>query len=90
MNYTELSIDDNNLYNLYFACDQLVIAQEQDELNYMIRKLKENYQEAGLTMNTNKSGYLIICKDDPDNLELEQENTNNVRTCKYLGVTYIQ
>lgn len=35
---------------LYFADDQVVMAEDEDDLNYMVRKLKE-YTVNGLRMN---------------------------------------
>lgn len=42
-----LKIDDNNQCCVYFADDQLVIAEGHDDIKYMIRQLKESYNEAG-------------------------------------------
>lgn len=54
----------------------------------MIRKLKGSYQEAGFTINTNKSEYIIIGNDDLDNLRQKQKNIKWVRTCKFLRVLF--
>lgn len=67
-----------NCVSLYFAKYQVVIAEDLDDQNDKIRKLKKNYQEAGLTIKTNMSEYSIIGNDDLDNLELE--HTEGVRT----------
>lgn len=53
-----------------FSDEQVVIADDRDDLSCMIRKLKGGCLEAGLptqtiqTTNKNKSEYLIIGKED--------------------------
>ena len=46
-----LRVGDDNLFTLYFGDDQIVVAEHDEDLEYMVRKLKEEYDAAGLTMN---------------------------------------
>jgi hypothetical protein len=42
------------VYSLNFADDQLLLAQDPDDMEYVARKLKEEYEEWGLTINLEK------------------------------------
>ena len=52
--------ESHTLYTLQFADDQILLANDRDDLQYMARKLAEEYAEAGLTINTAKTKYLCI------------------------------
>jgi hypothetical protein len=39
---------DYNLYNLLFADDQVIISQDTEDAEYMLRKLVEEYMKWGL------------------------------------------
>lgn len=36
------------MYTLCFTDDQVVLAQDEDGLGYMVRKLREEYEKVGL------------------------------------------
>lgn len=56
-----IPIRDEQLFTLYFfADDQVVLAQYEEDLSYMIRKLKDEYKEAGLEINLDKTENLKI------------------------------
>lgn len=82
-----LSVGDYILYTLYFADDQLVIAEDKEDLEYMVRKLNEAYSAAGLTININKSEYLQVENDAVSDLELEGQTIRCVAKRKYLRGT---
>jgi hypothetical protein len=42
------------LYTLQFADNQVVLAEDKEDLEYITRKLKENYEKWGLGINMNK------------------------------------
>jgi hypothetical protein len=48
------------LHRLQFVIDQVVLAGDREDLEYMTRKLKESYEKWGLDMNLNKAKYLCI------------------------------
>ncbi|XP_045480901.1 uncharacterized protein LOC123685289 [Harmonia axyridis] len=50
----------NNLFTLRFADDQIVIAQDNDDLEYMARILIEEYKKWGLEVNIEKTRYMNI------------------------------
>jgi len=53
-------LENITLYTLQFADDQVVLAGDKEDLEYMTRKLKETYDKWGLDMNLNKTKYLCI------------------------------
>jgi len=52
--------DDRTLYTLHFVDDQVVIAQDKEDLEYVTRKLLKEYEEWGLLVNRSKTKYLCI------------------------------
>jgi hypothetical protein len=51
-------VDSSNLYSydtIQFADDQVVLAGDKEDLVYMTRNLKENYEKWCLDMNFNKT-----------------------------------
>lgn len=52
--------DEAYLYTLHFADDQVVIAQDRDDLEYMSRKLIEDYDKWGLSVNFSKTNYMCV------------------------------
>ena len=83
-----LRVGQDKLFALYFVDDQVVIAEFQYDLSYMVRKLNEAYQQAGLTINTEKSEYIVVGKDEIENLPLEETHMVRVKQCKYLGALF--
>jgi C-terminal processing protease CtpA/Prc len=47
-------------YSLNFADDQVLLAQDHDDMEYMARKLKEEYEKWGLAINLEKTKYVCI------------------------------
>ena len=58
------------VYSLSFADNQVVLAQDRDDMEYMTRKLKEEYGEWGLTINLEKMKYICI-GEGKESLKLE-------------------
>ena len=50
-----LEIQDMTIYSLLFADDQLLIAQDYEDLEYMTRQLIDNYELWGLKLNVKKN-----------------------------------
>ena len=76
------------LYTLQCAGDQVVLAGDKEDLEYMTRKLKETYEKWGFDMNLNKTKYLSIGGTE-NNLKLDEDN--EIEFCqeyKYLGVVH--
>jgi hypothetical protein len=50
-----IPIQKAHVYSLNFADDQVLIAQDHDDMEFMARKLKEEYEKWRLTMNLEKN-----------------------------------
>ena len=61
------------MYTLQFADDQVVLAGDKEDLEYMARKLKGTYEKWGLDMNLNKTKYLCIGGTE-NSLKLDEDN----------------
>ena len=53
-----LEIQDTTIYWMLFADDQLLIAQDYEDLEYMTRKLVEEYELCGLKLNVKGTKYM--------------------------------
>lgn len=87
-----MGIELNNtcLYTLQFADDQVVIANDREDIEYMMRKLVEEYSRWGLDVNIDKTKYLCVGSEEND-IHLTMENNQKIKACqdyKYLGVTF--
>ena len=49
-----MPIQNTSVYSLSFADDQVLLAQDHDDMEYMARKLKEEYEKWGLAINLEK------------------------------------
>ena len=84
-----LEIQDTTIYSLLFADDKLLIAQDYEDLEYMTRKLVDEYEVWDLKLNVKKSKYMAI-RDTLRALQLEDGKGIiihvNEYTSTYLGV----
>lgn len=62
--------NDYFLYMLHFAEDQVLVADDKDVLEYMIRKLAEEYKTWELQVNMRKTKYMCVVGEP----ELTHEN----------------
>ena len=53
-------LENTILYTLRFADDQVVLAGDKEDLEYMTDKFKETYEKWGLDMNLNKTKKLMF------------------------------
>ena len=82
--------DNTTLYTLCFADDQIVIAQDHEDLSYMTRKLIEEYKKWGLEINIDKTKSMCI-GGTPQNIILEDGKViGHCDHYKYLGVNITQ
>ena len=82
-----LLLNNETVYSLLFADDQLLIAEDYEDIEYMARKLVEEYEKWGLNINLKKTNYMAIGTDSKD-LILE-EGKGIINHCEeyiYLGV----
>ena len=82
-----LEIQDTTIYSMLFADDQLLTAQDFEDLEYMTRKLIEEYELWGLKLNVTKTKYMAI-GDTSRGLKLEdgKGTVSHVSENIYLGV----
>ncbi|XP_030753967.1 uncharacterized protein LOC115880813 [Sitophilus oryzae] len=82
--------NDTYLYTLHFADDQVAVAQDREDLEFMSRKLFKEYAEWGLTVNCSKTKYMCIGEKGTD---LEVDDSCIVQYCSvytYLGTKISQ
>jgi len=82
-----LEIQDTTIYSMLFADDQLLIAHDYEDLEYITRKLIEEYELRGLKLNVNKTKYMAI-GDTLRDLQLEDGKRiiSHVNEYNCLGV----
>jgi hypothetical protein len=86
----ETYLQRNNTYliSLNYADDQIVLAQDAFDLEYMMRKLKQSNVQWGLCVNFNKTQYMAANSEFPwDPLIDDLIILTPVTHCKYLGVS---
>ena len=84
-----IPLENTTLCTLQFADDQVVLAGDKEDLEYMTRKLKETYEKWSLDKNLNKTKYLCI-GEKHSNLKLDKDS--EIEFCqeyKYLAVILI-
>lgn len=77
--------NDTHLYTLHFADDQVAVAQDKEDLEFMARRLFKAYEEWGLSVNCSKTKYMCIGGEGTD---LEIDDNTIVKSCSdytYLG-----
>ena len=78
-------IQNTYVYSLSFADVQVVLAQDHYDMEYMARKLKEEYEEWGLTINLEKTKYICI-GEGKESLKFDGgEEIKPCTECTYLG-----
>ena len=77
----------DNIYTMLFADDQLLIAQDYEDLEYMTKKLIDEYELWGFKLNLKKTKYMAI-GDTSRDLQLEDGKgiISHVNEYTYLGV----
>ena len=81
-------LENITLYTLQFADDQVVLAGDKEDLEYMTCKLKETYEKWGLDMNFNKTKYFCIWGTHNN---MKSDKDNEIEFCqeyKYLGIIF--
>ena len=75
------NVDNTTIYTLQYADDQVVMAQSKEDLEYMCRKLQEEYFKWGLNMNIAKIKYMSL---GTDTNHLEMNNGDIITGCTEL------
>lgn len=55
----DVQIGDGKLFTLQFADDQIISAENKDDICYTVRKLNDAYNDWRLAMNIEKTEYLV-------------------------------
>jgi hypothetical protein len=58
-----IPIQNTHVYSLNFTDDQVLIAQDYDDMEFMARKLKVEYEKWRHTMTLEKTKYICIGKE---------------------------
>jgi hypothetical protein len=74
---------DYHLYNLLFVDNQVIITQDTEDAEYMLRKLVEEYMKWGLQINFGKTKYFTL--DLGAGIVTETGQIKAVNKFKYLG-----
>jgi len=80
--------DNTTIYTLQFADDQVVMAQSKEDLEYMCRKLQDEYFKWGLNLNIAKTKYMSL---GTDTNHIEMDNGDIITGCtefRYLGTIF--
>jgi len=80
-----IKLNDDMLYSLNFADDQVIFAENEYDAHYTLRKLNEEYEKWGLKINFKKTEYMVVGGTGKD---LVMEDGSVVKCCqtyKYLG-----
>ena len=67
---------------MQFADDQMICANEKEDLEYMTRKLKEEYKKWGLLMNTEETQYLCVAEETTDLILENNERMQHLQILK--------
>ena len=81
-------LDGQTLYTLCFADDQIVVAQDEEDADYMTRKLVEEYRKWGMDVSVSKTEKLVVGAAH-QRQSIELEDGRRIEECdeyKYLGV----
>jgi hypothetical protein len=81
-------VGDDIIYILYFVDDQIVIAEDEYDVSYVVRELQEAYKQRGL-INKKKCKYIIFGNNEKKHLPLEDDCVSGVvYEYKHLGVIF--
>lgn len=73
-----ITVVEHSLFTLFYTKDQRVLAEDSDDRSCMVRKLKECYKTAGLTIDLTKSEYIFEGKNNVEDLPIKASNIPRV------------
>ena len=82
--YMGIPVNDECVYSLLFADDQVIMAGDDHDIEYMIRKLADTYEENGMKINYQKTKYLVVAGEARD-LQVGGHTIQKCDQYKYLG-----
>jgi hypothetical protein len=77
--------DNSYLYTLQFANDQVVLAKDEEDLEYVARKIKEEYEKYGMASSVKKTKYLCVGSDRDTPILNDNEIIHCCKGYKCLG-----
>ena len=84
-----MPIKNKCLFSLNYADDQVIIAQDADNLKFILKRLNKTYKEWDLTINFNKTEFIAIKTDQKFHVDIEENVTiKQVQNLKYSGVSF--
>ena len=80
---TEIKTVGRNINNLRYADDTTLMAESEEELKSLLRKLKEDSEKVGLKLNIQKTK--IMSSGPITSWQIHGETVETVRDCIFLG-----
>ena len=84
---TEIKIAERNINNLRYADDTTLMAESEEKLKSLLRKVKEESEKAGLKLNIQKTK---IMASGPTSWEIDGETMETVTDFIFLGFKLLQ
>jgi hypothetical protein len=81
-----ININEDYVYTLLFADDQVIIGEDEDDMNYIMRKLTEEYNNWGLEINFDQTQHMVVGGQGQD-IITDYGTIKTTSQYKYLGVT---
>lgn len=79
-----IPVNEKHIHSLLFADDQVIMAGDEYDIEYMMRKLADTYEANGLKINYKKTKYLVIGGQARD-LHIQGQVITKCEEYKYLG-----
>ncbi|KAG1657347.1 putative uncharacterized transposon-derived protein F52C9.6 [Nymphon striatum] len=83
-----IKINGNNINNIRYADDTVLMTESQEDLQMMVNKLCEKCKEYGMALNAKKTKVMLMSKNkcnDQINIYAERDKLEEVKGYKYLG-----
>ena len=83
-----VKINGQNINNLRYADDTVLIAEDEDGLQNLVTAVKEESEKCGLLMNIKKTKVMAITKDAKEtkiNVQIDRKDVEQVQSFTYLG-----
>ena len=84
-NESGISINGNNITNLRYADDAVLVADEKEKLQSMLDKLNEVCKAYGMEINVKKTKVMVVCKEGKEQccVTLDNKLLEQVEQYKY-------
>ena len=84
-----ININGQNITNIRYADDTIILAESEQQLQYMIDKLDATCEQYGMAMNAKKTKTMIVEKTPEKQCEVnvKGQRLTQVKQYKYLGTT---